>query len=67
MDRVDDALDELETIQRTSDGVVKADTTRSANCVETTRPQQWGPIYRFLGKPAMRTGRIAGAADHKSA
>ena len=47
MDRVDDALDELETIQRTSDGVVKADTTRSANCVETTRPQQWGPIYRF--------------------
>ena len=29
-------------------------------------PQQWGPIYRFLGMPAIRTRWIAGAAAHKS-
>ena len=28
-------------------------------------PQQWWPDYRFFGKPAMRTLRMAGAAHHK--
>ena len=29
------------------------------------RPQQWGPIYHFLCKPAMWTRWMAGAAPHK--
>ena len=37
-----------------------------ANCVDPSRPQQWGPDYRFLSKPAMRTRWMAGNALHKS-
>ena len=29
-------------------------------------PSNGGPIYRFLGMPAMRTRWMAGAAAHKS-
>ena len=29
-------------------------------------PQQWGPDYRFLCKPVMRTRWMAGTAPHKS-
>ena len=29
-------------------------------------PSNGGPIYRFLGKPAMRTRWMAGAVAHKS-
>ena len=29
-------------------------------------PSNGGPIYRFLGMPAMRTRWMAGAATHKS-
>ena len=35
------------------------------NCVDPSRPQQWGPDYRLLGKPAMRTRWMAGNAPHK--
>ena len=49
-----------------SGGAVTADTNCCANCVETSRPQECGPIYRVLGKPAMRTRWMAGAAPHKS-
>ena len=38
-----------------------------ANCVDPSRPQQWGPGYRFLDKPAMRTRWMAGNAPHKRA
>ena len=30
-------------------------------------PTNGGPIYRFLGKPAMRTRWMAGADPHKNA
>ena len=36
------------------------------NCVESTRPQRWGPDLPLLGKLVMRTGWMAGAAPHKS-
>ena len=45
---------------------VTADTNCCANCVETPAPSNEGPIYRFLGKPAMRTRWMAGAAPNKS-
>ena len=53
----------LKTTQPTSGGAV---TNCCANCVEPSRPHQWGPIYHFLGKPAMRIRLMAGAAPHKS-
>ena len=53
----------LQTTQPTSGGAVTAYKNCCANCVEPSRPQQWGPIYRFLG---MRTRWMAGAAAHKS-
>ena len=55
----------LQTTQPTSGGAVTAVTNCCANCVETSRSQQWG--FRstvFLGKPAMRTRCMAGAAPH---
>ena len=36
-----------------------------ANCVDPSRPQQWGPDYSFLGKPAMWTRWMDGNAPHK--
>ena len=38
----------LQTTQPTSGGAVTADSSCCANCVEPSRPQQWGPNYRFL-------------------
>ena len=29
-------------------------------------PSNGGPIYRFLGKPSLQTGWMAGTAPHKS-
>ena len=64
---VDDArADHMEEAQHTSGGAVTADSSCCANCVDPPRSQQWGPIYRFLGMPAMRTRWMAGAAAHKS-
>ena len=37
-----------------------------ANCVDPSRPQQWVPNYRFLGKPAMRTHWMAGNTPLKA-
>ena len=37
----------LQTTQHTSDGAVTADTNCWANCVETSRPQQWGRFTVF--------------------
>ena len=45
----------LQTTQPTSDGAVTADTSCCANCVEPSRPQQWGTDLQFLGMPVMRT------------
>ena len=57
----------LQTTQPTSGGAVTADKNCCANCVEPSRPQQWGPdLPFFLGMPAMRTRWMAGAAAHKS-
>ena len=55
-------------IQPTSGGSVTAVTGCCANCVETSRPQQWMPDLPFFlgGKPSMRTRWMAGAAPHKS-
>ena len=36
------------------------------NCVDPSRPQQWGPDYCFLDKPVMRTHWMAGNPPHKS-
>ena len=39
----------------------------SANCIDISRLQQWGPhLPIFLGKPAMRTRWMAGIAAHKN-
>ena len=46
----------LQTTQPTSGGAVTADSSCCANCVKPPRPSNGGPIYRFLGMPAMRTG-----------
>ena len=56
----------LQTTPPTSGGAVTANSSCCANCVEPPRPQQWGPIYRFLGMPAMRTRWMAGAVVHQS-
>ena len=45
----------LQTTQPTSGGAVTADNSCCANCVEPSAPTKGGPIYRFLGMPAMRT------------
>ena len=50
----------LQTAQPTSGGVVTADTNCYVNCVETSR------FTVILGKPAMQTRCMAGAAPHKS-
>ena len=61
-----DRMNWLQTTQPTSGGAVTADKNCCANCVEPSRPSNGGPIYRFLGMPAMRTRWMAGAAAHKS-
>ena len=40
----------LQTTQPTSGGDVIAVTNCCANCVETSRPQQWGPDLPFFGQ-----------------
>ena len=60
-------LDMLQTTQPISGGNVTEVENSCANCVKTSRPQQWGPDIPFLGKPAMRRTRwMASAAPHKS-
>ena len=44
----------LQTTHPTSGGTSTAVTNCCANCVEPSRPQQWGPDIPFFGKPAMR-------------
>ena len=39
----------LQTTQPTSGGAVTADKNCCANCVEPSRPQQWGPDLPFFG------------------
>ena len=56
----------LQTTQHTSGGAVTADSSCCANCVEPSRPPQWGFDLPFLGMPAIRTRWMAGAAAHKS-
>ena len=56
----------LQTTQHTSGGAVTVVSSCCANCVEPPAPSNGGPIYRFLGMPAMRTRWMAGAAAHKS-
>ena len=45
----DDFWDRLQTTQPTSGGAVTADKNCCANCVEPSRPQQWGPDLPFFG------------------
>ena len=40
----------LSTTQHTSGGAVTADTSCCANCVEPSRPQQWGTDLPFFGQ-----------------
>ena len=62
-----ECYERTKTRQPTSSGDVTTDTNCCANCVETSRPQQWGPDLLFGGgKPAMQTLWTAGAAPHKS-
>ena len=51
----------LQTTQSKNGGADTAITNCCANCVETSRPQQWGPDLPFLGKSAMRTRRMFSA------
>ena len=44
----------IQTTQPTSGGAVTAVINCCANCVETSRPQQWVPELPFLDKPAMQ-------------
>ena len=56
----------LQTTQPTSGGAVTVVSSCCANCVNLPAPSIGGPIYRFLGMPAMRTRWMAGAAAHES-
>ena len=47
----------LQTTQPTSGGAVTVVSSCCANCVEP--PRNGGPIYRFLGMPAIRTRWMA--------
>ena len=42
-------VDVIQTTQPTSGGAVTADKNCCANCVEPSRPQQWGPDLPFFG------------------
>ena len=67
---VDDArgdhMEGLQTTLPTSGGAVTAVTNCCANCVKPSSPSFGGPIYRFLGKPAIWTRWMAGAALTKA-
>ena len=53
--------------QLTRGGAVMAVANCCRNCVETLAPNIGSALlYRFFGKPAMRTRWMAGAAPHKS-
>ena len=55
----------LHTKHLKSGGAVAAVTNCCENCVEPSRPQQWGPVTPFFfGKPAMQTRWMADAAPH---
>ena len=58
----DETHNRLQTAQPTSGGAVTALTNCCANCVETSRPQQWGPDLPCFGQAAMRTRWMAGTA-----
>ena len=50
----------LQTTQPTSGGAVTAVTNYCANCVEHSRPQQWGPDLPFLAsRPCGLVGWLA--------
>ena len=48
-DGLNEATCWLQTTQPTSGGAVTADKNCCANCVEPSRPQQWGPDLPFFG------------------
>ena len=56
----------LQTTHSTSGGTVTVDANCCANGVQISCPQQCVPDFPFLGKPAMRTHWMAGAAPHKA-
>ena len=56
----------LQTTRPISGAAVTTVANCCANCVEPSRPQQWGTDIPFLGKPAMRTRWMASAAPQKS-
>ena len=50
----------LQTTQPTSSGAVRAVTNCCANCVEPSRPQQWGPDLPFwVSRPCGPAGWLA--------
>ena len=65
-DALNDLLSKAPNDTPTRSGDVTADSSCYENCVELSRPQEWGPDLPFLGMPAMRTQWMAGAAAHKS-
>ena len=56
---------DLQTTQPTIGRAVTANTNCCANCVETSRPQQWVPDLQFWGNPAIQTRCMVGATPHK--
>ena len=59
--------DRLQTTQHTSDkAVTEVLSNCYANCVDTSRLQQWGPEIPFFGNPAIRTRWMAGTVPYKS-
>ena len=52
----------IHTTQPTSGGAVIAVSNRCVNCVETSRPSNGGPIYRFFFGQAGRASRPCGSA-----
>ena len=57
----------LQTTQPTRGGAVSHRSGKpGVNCDDPVLPQQWGPDYHLLGKPAMRSRWMAGNAPRKS-
>ena len=58
----------LQTTQPTTQAVELSQWSQAAVQIvsDLPAPSNGGPIYRFLGMPAMRTRWMAGAAAHKS-
>ena len=65
-DHMEEAYSMLQTTQDTRGVAVTAVLPSCcAYCVETSRTKQWGHDFPFLGKPAIRTHWMAGAALHE--